>query len=156
MSKHGADPVYIEALSITSDIAAAQVFGTQFDEDDFVALNHCGMVYEDPSGWQPLTPIFPPSVYNQFDELKFTFGLPTLVDTTAVTLAIWSLMPNNKPRLRATVAMVDGAFAPVVIGRTQEPLFLAVHAITTTGVGITGLDVFISGIYRTDVAPLAN
>ena len=156
MAKQGIDPVYVEALSITETVGAAQVFGTDFNAGDFVNIGYCGMVYSEPAGWKPRLPIIPAELMNEFDELEFSFGLPELDDTTAATLAVWVLMPNNKARFLETSVMAAGVFPRVTIARTQEPLFISVHAITTTGDGITGLDVFLAGKYKTDVAPLAS
>lgn len=129
---------------------AVEVFGVDFDAEDFVNLEDSRMIHE--GGFAHGVTALLPDKYT-YDLLVFSFGPATLDGTTPdVTLQLWGIGSEAEPYLLGTSELgADGQFPPILADNRQERYYLAVGAISGSDAKVS-VTCKVSGTYRFYIA----
>lgn len=145
MAQRASPPRLVPEFTKT-DVAAAEVFGTAFDADDFVnversTIRHAGGFAQGEFAVLPDK--------HHYDRIRFTFGPVTTDGTvTGATLAVWALGSDGEVRLLGTSELsAAGVFPDVEAENYQATYYVAVQAIAGSGAEVS-VKTFIQGVHQ--------
>lgn len=129
------------------DVGAVEVFGVDFDSDDFVNLFRSTVRHE--GGFAHGEYALMPDLA-QYDRVRVIFGVPTLAGTDPdFTLQLWGIGSEDIPYLLGTSELsADGTFPPIEFDNFQSRYYLAVGAVGGTSSPEVSVTAAIQGVYE--------